>query len=122
MKISEFRKLIREEVRKVINEDDALDTQVRNVYRALVFSSDSNMNAAFEKAFKESTFKFSKDLVPTFLQAIVDVTKKTPEEVERIFSSADVEAVAKIDEKGLYNNGWFNNGVELLQKGIKRLK
>ena len=122
MKKLELRQLIYEEVRKVINEDDALDTQVRNVYRALVFSSDSNMNAAFKEAFEEYSFKFSKDLVPTFLQAIVNVTKKDPKEVERIFSSADVEAVAKIDEKGLYNNGWFNNGVELLQKGIKRLK
>ena len=124
MKVSEFRKLIREEVRKVLKEDDALDKQVSNVQRALVFHSDPKIAEAFDAAFKLSTFTFSKNLVPTFLKAIETVTEKSSEEVKRIFSpeSKDTEAVAEIDKNGSYNNGWFNNGFELLQKGIKRLK
>jgi hypothetical protein len=124
MKKLELRQLIREEVRKVLKEGK-FDTETRSIWRALCFDHpDQKTKDAFKIAFDENSFKFSKDLVPTFLKAIETATGKSSEEVKRIFSpeSKDTEAVAEFNRNGLWDNKFLHGGIEVLERGIGRLK
>jgi hypothetical protein len=96
--------------KKILIEDQS--DKLKEIYNAL--SSDSNIGKHMKGM---STFELPKEFFEDYLNIISTKTNIDMDKVREVFLTPTVGDI-KNDK---YTNGWFMNGFEVLQTGLKKL-